>query len=193
MELDDLKNIWQNANVNAQTPIEAEALLQLTKQNSQNIIERLVRNIWYELIVSIFVVIAWFYYTLFHAEENWKIGGMVMGILMLASLGIYVWGLMQLRAVSLVGVSLKLSLIQLLKRLKIYLKTYTWLNILLIPFANFLGAYIILSPLENGFQTSLLVAVGTAPLLWWFMRWYINRLYGQHLRRLEAILRELNE
>ena len=65
MDLDDLKHIWQNSGEASQPAMNAEALLLITRQRSQNIIERLVRNIWYELVVSIFVVIAWFYYTLF--------------------------------------------------------------------------------------------------------------------------------
>ncbi len=193
MELDDLKHIWQNAGEESQPSMDAEALLRLTKQSSQNIIERLVRNIWYELVVSIFVVIAWFYYTLFYAEEHWRIGGLTMGIFMIASLGFYLWGLFRLKSISMADISLKESLTLLIKQFKLYLKAYTWLNILLIPFANFLGAYLILSPLEDGIKTSVMVAVGMAPLMWWLMRWYINRLYGQHLTRLEGILQELNE
>ncbi|MDI9865176.1 hypothetical protein QM480_12630 [Flectobacillus sp. DC10W] len=193
MELDDLKHIWQNAGEESQPSMDAEALLRLSKQRSQNIIERLVRNIWYELVVSIFVVIAWFYYTLFYAEEHWRIGGLTMGIFMIASLGFYLWGLFRLKSISMADISLKESLTLLIKQFKLYLKAYTWLNILLIPFANFLGAYLILSPLEDGIKTSVMVAVGMAPLMWWLMRWYINRLYGQHLTRLEGILQELNE
>lgn len=193
MELDDLKHIWQNAGEESQPSMDAEALLRLTKQSSQNIIERLVRNIWYELVVSIFVVIAWFYYTLFYAEEHWRIGGLTMGIFMIASLGFYLWGLFRLKSISMADISLKESLTQLIKQFKLYIKAYTWLNILLIPFANFLGAYLILSPLEAGLKTSAMIAVGMAPLMWWLMRWYINRLYGQHLKRLESILQELNE
>lgn len=193
MELDDLKHIWQNSGEASQPAMNAEALLLITRQRSQNIIERLVRNIWYELVVSIFVVIAWFYYTLFHAEEHWRIGGLTMGIFMIASLGFYLWGLFRLKSISMADVSLKESLTQLIKQFKLYIKAYTWLNILLIPFANFLGAYLILSPLEDGLKTSAMIAVGMAPLMWWFMRWYINRLYGQHLIRLEGILQELNE
>ncbi|NBA78130.1 hypothetical protein GOQ04_21410 [Emticicia sp. ODNR4P] len=193
MELDDLKHIWQNSGEASQPAMNAEALLLITRQRSQNIIERLVRNIWYELVVSIFVVIAWFYYTLFHAEEHWRIGGLTMGIFMIASLGFYLWGLFRLKSISMADVSLKESLTQLIKQFKLYIKAYTWLNILLIPFANFLGAYLILSPLEDGLKTSAMIAVGMAPFMWWFMRWYINRLYGQHLIRLEGILQELNE
>jgi hypothetical protein len=193
MELDDLKHIWQNAGEESQPSMDAEALLRLTKQSSQNIIERLVRNIWYELVVSIFVVIAWFYYTLFYAEEHWRIGGLTMGIFMIASLGFYLWGLFRLKSISMADISLKESLTQLIKQFKLYIKAYTWLNILLIPFANFLGAYLIFSPLEDGIKTSAMIAVGMAPLMWWLMRWYINRLYGQHLTRLEGILQELNE
>lgn len=193
MELDDLKHIWQNAGEESQPSMDTEALLRLTKQSSQNIIERLVRNIWYELVVSIFVVIAWFYYTLFYAEEHWRIGGLTMGIFMIASLGFYLWGLFRLKSISMADISLKESLTQLIKQFKLYIKAYTWLNILLIPFANFLGAYLIFSPLEDGIKTSAMIAVGTAPLMWWLMRWYINRLYGQHLTRLESILQELNE
>lgn len=193
MELDDLKHIWQNAGEEYQPSMDAEALLRLTKQSSQNIIERLVRNIWYELVVSIFVVIAWFYYTLFYAEEHWRIGGLTMGIFMIASLGFYLWGLFRLKSISMANISLKESLTQLIKQFKLYIKAYTWLNILLIPFANFLGAYLIFSPLEAGLKTSAMIAVGMAPLMWWLMRWYINRLYGQHLKRLESILQELNE
>lgn len=193
MELDDLKHIWQNAGEESQPSMDAEALLRLTKQSSQNIIERLVRNIWYELVVSIFVVIAWFYYTLFYAEEHWRIGGLTMGIFMIASLGFYLWGLFRLKSISMADISLKESLTQLIKQFKLYIKAYTWLNILLIPFANFLGAYLIFSPLEDGIKTSAMIAVGMAPLMWWLMRWYINRLYGQHLKRLESILQELNE
>jgi hypothetical protein len=193
MELDDLKHIWQNAGEESQPSMDAEALLRLTKQSSQNIIERLVRNIWYELMVSIFVVIAWFYYTLFYAEERWRIGGLTMGIFMIASLGFYLWGLFRLKSISMTDISLKESLTQLIKQFKLYIKAYTWLNILLIPFANFLGAYLIFSPLEAGLKTSAMIAVGMAPLMWWLMRWYINRLYGQHLTRLESILQELNE
>lgn len=193
MELDDLKHIWQNAGEESQPSMDAEALLRLSKQRSQNIIERLVRNIWYELVVSIFVVIAWFYYTLFYAEEHWRIGGLTMGIFMIASLGFYLWGLFRLKSISMADISLKESLTQLIKQFKLYIKAYTWLNILLIPFANFLGAYLIFSPLEDGIKTSAMIAVGMAPLMWWLMRWYINRLYGQHLTRLEGILQELNE
>jgi len=193
MELDDLKHIWQNSREASQPAMNAEALLLITRQRSQNIIERLVRNIWYELLVSIFVVIAWFYYTLFHAEEHWRIGGLTMGIFMIASLGFYLWGLFRLKSISMANVSLKESLAQLIKQFKLYIKAYTWLNILLIPFANFLGAYLIFSPLEDGLKTSAIIAVGMAPLMWWLMRWYINRLYGQHLTRLEGVLQELNE
>lgn len=193
MELDDLKHIWQNSGEASQPAMNAEALLLITRQRSENILERLIRNIWYELVVSILVVIAWFYYTFFHAEEHWKIGGIIMGVFMVASLGFYGWGLLRLKSISMADVSLKESLTQLIKQFKLYIKAYTWLNILLIPFANFLGAYLILSPLEDGLKTSAMIAIVMAPFMWWLMRWYINRLYGQHLTRLEGILEELNE
>lgn len=193
MELDDLKHIWQNSGEASQPAMNAEALLLITRQRSENILERLIRNIWYELVVSILVVIAWFYYTFFHAEEHWKIGGIIMGVFMVASLGFYGWGLLRLKSISMADVSLKESLTQLIKQFKLYIKAYTWLNILLIPFANFLGAYLILSPLEDGLKTSAMIAIVMAPFMWWLMRWYINRLYGQHLTRLVGILEELNE
>ena len=193
MELDDLKHIWQNSGEASQPEMNAEALLLITRQRSENILERLIRNIWYELVVSILVVIAWFYYTFFHAEEHWKIGGIIMGVFMVASLGFYGWGLLRLKSISMADISLKESLTQLIKQFKLYIKAYTWLNILLIPFANFLGAYLILSPLEDGLKTSAMIAIVMAPFMWWLMRWYINRLYGQHLTRLVGILEELNE
>ena len=193
MELDDLKHIWQNSGEASQPAMNAEALLLITRQRSENILERLIRNIWYELVVSILVVIAWFYYTFCHAEEHWKIGGIIMGVFMVASLGFYGWGLLRLKSISMADVSLKESLTQLNKQFKLYIKAYTWLNILLIPFANFLGAYLILSPLEDGLKTSAIIAIVMAPFMWWLMRWYINRLYGQHLTRLVGILEELNE
>ncbi len=193
MELDDLKHIWQNSGEASQPAMNAEALLLITRQRSENILERLIRNIWYELVVSILVVIAWFYYTFFHAEEHWKIGGIIMGVFMVASLGFYGWGLLRLKSISMADISLKESLTQLIKQFKLYIKAYTWLNILLIPFANFLGAYLILSPLEDGLKTSAMIAIVMAPFMWWLMRWYINRLYGQHLTRLVGILEELNE
>jgi len=193
MELDDLKHIWQNSGEASQPEMNAEALLLITRQRSENILERLIRNIWYELVVSILVVIAWSYYTFFHAEEHWKIGGIIMGVFMVASLGFYGWGLLRLKSISMADISLKESLTQLIKQFKLYIKAYTWLNILLIPFANFLGAYLILSPLEDGLKTSAMIAIVMAPFMWWLMRWYINRLYGQHLTRLVGILEELNE
>jgi hypothetical protein len=70
------------------------------------------------------VVIAWFYYTLFYAEEHWRIGGLTMGIFMIASLGFYLWGLFRLKSISMADISLKESLTQLIKQFKLYIKAY---------------------------------------------------------------------
>src|SRR5690606_37085070 len=96
------------------------------------------------------------------------------------------------------------NLTRLIASLKSYLRFYRRSYTVLYPVYFILG--LLFGALERNFdafyaritQPSVAITLlGTALLLFvagtWFTRWYLRKLYGNHLERLENLLRDLNQ
>ncbi|MFD2720943.1 hypothetical protein ACFST9_19640 [Hymenobacter monticola] len=205
MELDDLRRQWQRPET-APLPVSAAEIGGMLAATSHNLIEKMRRNTWYEAGLTLLIIIAAPLYA-------WHSGAKALQLLLMASLlllsGIllvnYYQQLQLLRRMEQPEIQVRAHLgalcAGLRQRLRFYyrltLATAPLMLLLLLGFqvgkelahpGPFHWKYILLLAAAYAAMGAL-VQVGVARLT----RWYLQRLYGQHLDRLETSLRELDE
>lgn len=205
MELDDLRRQWQQPEPTL-PPVSPAELRGLLTRKTGGLVEKMRRNTWYEAALTLLITAA----VPFHA---WYSGGRALQLLLAAALlllsGIllvnYYQQLQLLRRMEHPEIHVRAHLGALCAGLRSRLRFYYRLTLATAPLMLLLlmgfqvgkelaqpgpfhwkfilllaGAYAVMGGL---------VQVGVAYLT----RWYLQRLYGQHLDRLEASLRELDE
>jgi len=201
MEIEDLKYIWQKQNEGFKPKDEAE-LATMLKRKSTSIIARLKRNVWFELIFTFLGGLALLAYalTLPGGYLKWT----SISILILFS--IYsIYYLKKLRLLNRFDTGndhIKANLERLLSKLKGYLKFYKRSYSVLYPVFFVLG--LLFAAIEHGATgffnkvtrpEVLLILLPGAGLFFifstWLTSWYLKKLYGNHLEKLEALLKEL--
>jgi len=206
MELDDLRRQWQQpVPADAPASLAPPDLARLLKRRSGGLVEKMQRNARLELGYNVLVMLALpFVYVrlhnpLFRAEA-------VLMLLLAGGLLIYYYQkLKMLRRMLLLEGNVRENLGQLCSGLRHMLRFYYRLTLasapvaLLFIFGFYVGqelarpgpmrAWHLLSMGAGMTVGCLLVQV---PIVFG-TRWYLQRLYGQHLDRLEANLQELTE
>lgn len=206
MELDDLRRQWQQpekAAPPAITPAELHALL---RRQRGGLIEKMRRNTYWEASVASVLVVPTL--LIFLAYNHGPLAMLYAGALSLltAIMAYYYYKVIRLlrRLAENTG-SVRGHLERLYAGLRQLLRFYYRLTLATMPGAMLLiyGFFVgkeLLRP--DGFRTSLLAEVGVGLLLLgavlqtgvvYATRWWMQRLYGQHLDRLEGQLRELDE
>ncbi|WP_044173457.1 hypothetical protein [Flectobacillus major] len=194
MELDDLKNIWQQAQNSPQTSFDAEQIMLMARQKSLNIVDKLKRNIMIEIWVGL-VCIPFLGYYIFQANEPSQFRLYAgIGLILIVTLLFSFYGVLKkLNAFGQSDLSLKVSLQNLILQFKQFIKLYYYVNLLLTPISFFLGAYYGLHTLVNGLKIASIIALIGLPFVYFFVKSYIRKLYGKHLDRLQILLEELDE
>lgn len=203
MELEDLKSIWKSSEPVFQPKNEQEIAMML-KGRSISIINKIKRNVWFELVFTIAVSVALLIYALSLEKGAMKWTSISLLLMCLASTIYYVKKLSVLNRVQGINENLHDTISFLITNLTGYLKFYKNSYTVLYPVYFLLG--LLFSVLERGTDNFveflskpsiiiyLLFMAGVFFLISsWFARWFLKKLYGDHLEKLKSILNELNQ
>ena len=205
MELEQFKNLWDKDAAPEQK--KGEYFISLLRKRSNSPIARIKRNLRAELIVIVimYTVGVTYYFLAFGgkmAEIAWFM--LVIGLLFLVY---YYFKNKLLNNMQCVSCHVKSNLELQLGTLEKYVKFYLLAGIILLPVTMLFVGYvtIILYPERIGkthvpgydastYQTGIFLLVFTAVLSvgsYFLNKWYINRLYGRHIKKLREILKEM--
>jgi len=207
VELDELKQIWQQQPASPPPDIDAEGLRELLKGKSYTVFEKLRRNLLLEIImyaVSLTLILGVACY--FNSRVITTLIIACIVCVFIPYLVYYISKYNQLRRLSLFSNDIKRSLELSIETLQKYLNLYMAGSILLTPVTVFLVATIFMyelkelgllrhfNPTGEGFIWTALIAAAIAttvnvPL----MRWYTRKMYGKYVDQLKDYLGELND
>lgn len=202
MELDELKNIWQHDH--ASVRYNEAQLATMLKRNSSSPVEKLKLSVWFELILSLLAGLAFLSYasTLPAGALKW----ITISILVLF-VGYVIYFVKKLTLLNKFiktndQVNIKTNLERLILSLSGYLKFYRGSYTVLYPV--YFGLGIVFGAMETGSESFLLkvkdpqwvlliLGVATAFFVFssMFAKWYLQKLYGNHIEKLKAVLRDL--
>ncbi|MGN6492544.1 MAG: hypothetical protein ACTHLE_11155 [Agriterribacter sp.] len=208
MELDELKEIWKQAEATQEVPHRSnDEILQMMQEPSKSPVAKMRRNLLMELLVVVISVscVSIYYFTAFEGrlqEVSWA-----YIVLALLFFGYYYQKNKLLKSMQCVACRVKSNLELQLKTLEKYVKLYLIIGTALIPVMLCFLYYLVLSykkiPISNSFGMSgnedkftllyLLFTVTFTVVLYFLNRWYIHFLYGRHISKLKALIREMEE
>lgn len=206
MELDELRRQWQQpapADARPVSPAEIGSMLVAT---SGNLIAKMRRNTWLEAaLTSLILVVAPLYGWLGGTQPVQRLLVVVLVLLSVILLANYYQQLQLLRRMEQpeahVRAHLSVLCVGLRQRLRFYYRlTLASAPLMLLLLLGFHVGREMAHPGAFNWKFILLLAGAYAVMgtllqagVVYLTRWYLQRLYGQHLDRLEASLRELDE
>ena len=208
IELEDLKNIWSIKIKNdiGQQTIEKEKIRLFLKKKSTSIIDKLRKNLLGEIIMFLVcLILVACVPVYFQTKEIAIICALIIGFIFVPYLIYYLKKYNELKKFFSYNQNIKSSLQLLISQLEKYLNIYFWGSLLLTPISGFLLGFAILYEMKAlGFliyvdvfsSANLALILSFALLLtilsYPIMKWYIKKLYGQHLEKLKDCLKELS-
>src|SRR5689334_15826676 len=123
MELEDLKSIWKSSEPAFQPKNETEIASMLTGR-SRSIIEKLKRNVWFELVLTLVVSVALLIYSLTLTSGMLKWSFISILVICLAYPFYYIKKLMLLNRFNPANENIHANLVSLINSLTGYLKFY---------------------------------------------------------------------
>ncbi|HZB15159.1 MAG TPA: hypothetical protein VE467_19115 [Chryseolinea sp.] len=202
MELEDLKSIWKSSEPVFQPKNEQE-IARMLKGRSISIVNKLKRNVWFELVFTIVVSVALLIYALSLPKGAMKWTSISLLLMCIASTVFYVKKLSILNHVQGINENLHDTISFLIKNLTTYLRFYKNSYTVLYPIYFLLG--LLFSFMEKGTDvveflsqpTTIIYLLFMGGLFFlisfWFARWFLKKLYGDHLEKLKNIMHELNQ
>lgn len=203
MELDDLKHIWQHnqaLSINQQV-IDNEKVMKMTRQKSKDLMTKLRKNLDFDALVSS-IFIPPLIYVLFVkniATYHKYIAGFFI-IFTFVGLFYYWKEIKSYRELNLKNdllSSLKFTEEKFSQRVKIFV---IFNNILIIPlmfYGTVIGNKFITYNNDPHYETSIITLVVATilitPIGYFYMRFVIKKLYGNHLQKLKQLLIELEQ
>ena len=204
MELDNLKTLWQDLDEREVRLTDDEKIIQMLRKRSQSPIATMKRNLFFELIAVIILYSFTIWYFLATSMGRYsEIAVLLLFVGILFILYYYrknkLLGQMQC-----VTCEVRSNLQQQLRTLEKYVRFYFLSGILLTPFAYFATGLIVLlkypgKDIIAGFTSSdeyfLFISIGIVITVasYFLNRWYIKKLYGQHIKRLKELLVQMDE
>ena len=201
MELDELKYIWKKQSEDFQ-PKDKVELATMLHGKSTSIIARLKRNVWFELIFTFLGGLGLLIYALTLPDGALKWSSVSVLIFSGIYLLYYLKKLQLLNRFDQRDAHIKANLEALIMSLKGYLKFYKRSYSILYPAYFFLG--LLFTGIERGATQffynlskpdvwiTLLLGAGVFFILSsWLTNWYLKKLYGNHLQKLEGVFHEL--
>ncbi len=210
MELDSLKYVWRSLGSKPAPDKSPEEIRAILQRRSGGIVAKMRRNLAGELLLITFTYVPTilFYFLGFDGKLSvisW------LFILLLTILAIYFYRKDQLlKAMQCPGCSLRSNLQQQVDTLKRYIRFYVRTGTGMIPVMAILTWLIIRRAFPPAPGADLFYRLSGTP--WWqhpftwltllipitvgiyFVNlWYVNRLYGRHIRKLQDLLREMEE
>ena len=207
MELDDLRRQWQQpAPTDTPAAFDTVALARLLDRGSRSPVSRMRRNAWFEIgfmAVCLLLSVAILPFTT-EAFTQTLLGWLI--VVCLLSGFYYRRKLAVLHRLSDASGALREHVARQLSSLRGLVKLYYQATMWSLPVSFGIGLVFIGVRLTHKLAGhTLALSLGVLALTYavvgaltyfgmrWFTRWYLQRLYGQHLDRLEASLRELGD
>jgi membrane protein insertase Oxa1/YidC/SpoIIIJ len=208
MELEQLKEMWNSAD-KQQTDSSAEELQALLRKKSQSPIAKMKRNLLIELVVVLvlYTLIIVYYFL------NYS-GGMLALPVLLFVIGLvyvfyYIGKNKLLKKMECNSCEVKANLSMQVKTLEKYVRFYLVAGTAIFPITMVVASFIILfySPQSQQYPSALqskqfivmfvgiliaATALFTIPV-YYINKWYVRKLYGQHIERLKSIVDEMDE
>lgn len=208
MELEQLKEMWNSAD-KQQTDSSAEELQALLRKKSQSPIAKMKRNLLIELVVVLvlYTLIIVYYFLNFS-------GGMLALPVLLFVIGLvyvfyYIGKNKLLKKMECNSCEVKANLSMQVKTLEKYVRFYLVAGTAIFPITMVVASCIILfySPQSQQYPSALqskqfivmfvgiliaATALFTIPV-YYINKWYVRKLYGQHIERLKSIVDEMDE
>ena len=208
MELDDLRRQWQQPNL-AQTPpaFDDAALIRLLARGSGSPIAKMRRNAWLEIGFVVVCLVGCIGIAVMARDVYYLFAAAWLGLICLLSGFYYRLKLSVLRSLGDIGGrAVREQVTQQLRSLRSLVHLYYQATLWSVPASLtvsivFVGGHMV----QTMAGPKLLVSLGLLGLAYglmgtliyfgmrWATRWYLQRLYGQHLDRLEANLCELGD
>jgi hypothetical protein len=202
MELEELKSIWKSS-IPSFEPKDEQEIARMLTRNSVSIIDKLKRSVWFELIFSSVVGVAFLIYALTLPSGALKWSSVsVLGIY-LAYTFFYIRKITVLNRFNAATGNIRENLTVLIGTLSGYLAFYKRSYAFLYPIFFCLSLWFI--SIERGVGEFLdhlmkpvtLITLVFAVVLYYFLStkfatWYFNKLYGKHLDKLKALLNDVH-
>jgi len=198
MELDNLKEAWKGHTVKNAADSNEEILSMLQKK-SQRPIAKMKRNLFRELIAVIVLYSASIgFYILDDKGKFWEVALMlfIIGILFLFY---YYRKNKLLNEMECVACEVKSNLQRQVSTLEKYVRFYYLVGMILTPLAYFAAVFFVLykSPgitMSTNFYIWFIGSGIVMTILLFFLnKWYVNKLYGQHVNKLKEVLKQMEE
>lgn len=204
MKLDSLKDTWkqyaaQSAAVYQVTEAQISGLL---KVRTENAVTKLKKNIYFELGVQLLTVLLFGVGALLGQDDSaFQLLCVLIMVICLPFLGYFWVRLQHLRRLNVTTANLRATLRNLIEMLTGLTRLYFWTNMLLAPIGLIAGQLVYLK-VANGINVSHLpweqmylrlivgFAIG-AVIGYFFLKWYIRKMFGNHLKALKGAYSEL--
>ncbi len=199
MELEELKEIWKG---HGYEPKQEQEIALMLKGQSNSVITKLKRNVWFELIFTIAgsIALGVYTFTLETGAMMWTIISML--VLFVAFLFYYVKKLILLQQFDDSAENIKDNLKHLYERLTVYVNFYKRSYAVLYPV--YFGLGVLFGAMERGLDNfldhlseprTLLILAGLTIVFFictvLVTNIYLKKLYGNHIARLKQMLDDL--
>ncbi|MBA9075969.1 MULTISPECIES: hypothetical protein [Rufibacter] len=204
MKLDNLKDAWKQyaAQAAAVHQVTEDQISGLMKARTENAVTKLKKNIYFELGVQLLTVVLFgIGAVVVQGDEVMKALCVMIMVICLPFLG-YFWARLQhLRQLNVTTANLRATLRNLTEMLTGLIKLYFWTNMLLAPLGLVAGQLVILKlayginishlPWEQMYLRLMVGFVIGAVVGYLFLKWYIRKMFGNHLKTLKGAYCEL--
>ncbi len=199
MDLDNLKNIWKEQET-ATTPDTEKDIISMLSKKSQRPIARMKRNLFWELIVVVILyVLVITYFMLDQGGRYWE-NGLLLFLIGIIFLVYYYYKNRLLKRMECVTCEVRSNLEMQVTTLGKYVRFYFWAGVLLTPIAYYASGAIILYKSAIGLHAPsrllfIFIGIGIplSILSYYLNKWYVNKLYGQHVAKLKELLGQMGE
>lgn len=219
MELDSLKDIWKNLDEQDLRPGADVPITSMLQKRSKSPVAKMKRNLYWEMaaLVVCYTFAIWYYITAWQGRY-WEVA-LLLFLVGVFALFYYLRKNKLLNEMQCVACEVKSNLKRQLVTLEKYVNFYFVSSILLTPIAYFVAGLIVFFKTPNGagsfdfgngadtlgriphtdyldhrfFITFIVVGVILTIGVYFLSRWAINRLYGQHIRKLKELVEQMEE
>lgn len=221
MELDSLKDIWKNLDEEDLQPGREVPILSMLQKRSQGTIARLKRNLNRELAAVVIIYSLTIWYIIMY-QGLYRELAVLLVLVGGAFLFYYYRKNKLLKQMECVACEVRSNLKQQLVTLEKYVRFYFIAGTILTPLAYFAAGVIILfngqetTPALNNVPLDAQTSVSQMPIVahisnhrffvlfasigvvltassYFINRWFINKMYGQHIQKLKELLVQMEE
>lgn len=196
MELDDLKQLWQQQPT--EQPADTAALQQMLLQRSKGPIARIRRNLTRELwVVMVTYTLSIVFYVFVDKSRYWHVALFLVFIAVVFFIYYFMKSRL-LKEMENVSGQVKTTLERQIHLLSKYVRFYFVSGTIGTPLAFFFALFMVKSRMPQGivysefFNWALGIGMLVLTVISYFLnKWYVNKLYGKHVEKLRELIRQL--